>query len=296
MAAIVLVVPASRNTSNHWEPTPLTDALSDSNERRSLLRSRRFRGIEQTVWDHLLPYLFFVILMIAIAVTECLASLYELPRQPWWYAGLAVAAIAVAAYKFWQLREQIRLARRGRDGERAVAQLLDKLRAKAAAEVFHDVPGDGFKVDHVVLCRKGFFAIETKTYSTPTERDPKVELTRDGVLVDGRRPRKDPILQAQTGAQWVAQLLEQSTGRAFAVRGVVLFPGWYVENMDTAWRCDLRQPLVLAPRTLPGFIEREPLRHSDSDVKLAAHHLSRYVRIVVPSGPDIQPTSRPSSR
>jgi hypothetical protein len=280
-----------------------TDALSDSKERRSPLRSRPFRvpsrssqqDIDQTVWEDLLPYVFFVVVMIAIAVTEWLAGLYHLPRQPWWYAGLAVAAIAVAAYKFRQLRAQVERAKRGRDREREVGELLDKLRSSAAAEVFHDIPGDEFKIDHVVLCRKGFFAIETKTYDPPAERDPTVELTGDGVLVDGRRPHHDPLRQARASADWMERLLEESIGRTFAVRGVVLFPGWYVSSMDTVWRCDLKRPWVLGPKALSAQIAREPLRYSASDVKLAAHHLGRYVRIVVPSDAGTQLARRPSS-
>jgi TIR domain len=58
-----------------------------------------------------------------------------------------------------------------------------------------------------------------------------------------------------------------------AVRGVVVFPGWFVEQRSE------RGPVwVLGPKMLPGFIEQEPVSVSPADVALAAFHLSRYVR------------------
>jgi hypothetical protein len=68
-------------------------------------------------------------------------------------------------------------------------------------------------------------------------------------------------------------LLEKSTGERFVVRGVVVFPGWFVEQRSPrglVW--------VLEPKSLPAFIEKEPVTVAAVDVALAAFHLSRYVR------------------
>lgn len=35
---------------------------------------------------------------------------------------------------------------------------------------------------------------------------------------------------------------------------------------------------MLEPKALPAFIETEPVRLAEADVKLAAFHLSRYIR------------------
>ena len=268
------------------------DATLDTKRRRSPLKDwprlvpgQSLKEGLVALWDDVAPYVLFAPVMVAMAVMEWLASIRHLPRQPWLYSALAVVAVGAAAFRIWQVRARMLRLMLGRDGERVVGQLLEKLRTSNGAEVFHDVPGDGFKVDHVVLCRKGFFAIDTRTHSRPEGRDATITLTTQGLLIDGESPDADPIRQAQVNAGWLSHFLEESTGQPFAVRGVVLFPGWYVERMTTVWRCDLRQPWVLEPKALADLIAREPIRFSDGDVKLAAHHLGRYVRIVVPAQP-----------
>ena len=138
--------------------------------------------------------------------------------------------------------------------------------------MFHDIPGQGFNLDHVVISPHGVYAIETKTLSKPW---PKAAITVEGdsLRVAGHLPDRDPIQQVTCAARWLECLLEQSTGKRFVVRGVVVFPGWYVEQRSE------RGPVwVLEPKMLPGFIEKEPISVSPEDVALAAFHLSRYVR------------------
>lgn len=57
------------------------------------------------------------------------------------------------------------------------------------------------------------------------------------------------------------------------MRGVVVFPGWFIEQSSA------RGPVwVLEPKMLPGFIEQEPTSVAPADVALTSFHLSRYVR------------------
>jgi len=127
----------------------------------------------------------------------------------------------------------------------------------------------------VVLTRRGVFAIETKTIS----KRPDSRVTfRDGVLlVDGRSLDRDPLKQARAAADWIQGTLKASTGITFPVRGVVLFPGWFVEPMS---KTNGTNTWVLNPKALAAFIDKEPMRLSDPDLHLAAYHLARYVRSV----------------
>ncbi len=235
-------------------------------------------AIDNLLWDKTGPYIAIAVMTLVLAVEEWIAVLRHLPRQPWLYSGLAVLACLYAAARIWDVRAQVQQLRLGRDGERAVGQYLERLRTDGA-DVFHDVPGEGFNIDHVVLSEHGFYAVETKTWSKPTRGDARVVLTEEGLVVNGFRPDRDPLVQAQAGARWLSQLLEETTGKQFPVRGVVLFPGWFVEPMSSAWRMSSEKPWVLEPKALPGFIGNEPQRIEESDRKLAAYHLSRYVRI-----------------
>lgn len=70
------------------------------------------------------------------------------------------------------------------------------------------------------------------------------------------------------------QLLCDSTGKSFAVRPVVVSPGWCVDAVPGS----RREIWVLEPKALPSFLENAPNVLSPEDVSLATFHLSRYIR------------------
>jgi Nuclease-related domain len=208
-----------------------------------------------------------------VAGVEWLGAWRDLPRQPWWFTIAALAGTCWLAWRVNRVRAHVQRLRQGRDGERAVGQFLEGLR-EAGARIFHDVPGDGFNLDHVVISRHGIYVIETKTITKPGP-DARVHFDGEQVTVAGHRPDRDPVRQASSEASWLSGLLEQSTGRKFPVRGVVAYPGWWVERTN---REQPSQVLVLEPKALPAFIEAAPIAISPEDVAMAAYHLSRYVR------------------
>ena len=166
--------------------------------------------------------------------------------QPWLFTSLAVAASLYAGRKGIRLRARFCRLKLGRDGERIVAEELDKLRANGA-HVFHDVPANGFNIDHVVLCDCGIYAIETKTWSKPQSRDARIRFTDTGIVVDGHRPDRDPVTQVQAEAKWLVRLLKEWTDKVFPVRGAVLIPGWFIEPMSPAWHRSPELPWALPP-------------------------------------------------
>jgi hypothetical protein len=206
-----------------------------------------------------------------VAYFEWYGYLTHAPRRPLLFTALALAAVVLAGWRISIIHTRVRRLRLGRDGERTVGQQLEHLR-ELGGQVFHDVPGDGFNLDHVVISPRGIYAIETKTLSKPW---PSATILVDGdtLSVAGRVPDRNPIEQVTGAARWLERMLKESTGTRFTVRGVVVFPGWFV-----AQRGSRGQVWVLEPKALPAFIEREPANIAASDVSLAASHLSRYVR------------------
>jgi hypothetical protein len=233
-------------------------------------------AIDRSLWDGFAPYLAFAIAFTLIAILEWLAVVTHAPRLPWLHTMLAAIAVLVAACRFFLVRESVRRLQLGRDGERMVGQYLERLRVDGA-DVFHDVPGQDFNLDHVILSTRGFYAIETKTWRKPPG-DARISFTEHGILAAGRPPHRDPIAQTEAAAKWLAQLLEESTGKRFPVKGVVLFPGWFVEPMSKPWRASRHKPWVLEPKALPKFLEMQAAHVAASDLKLAAYHLSQHVR------------------
>ncbi|MGA2318274.1 MAG: nuclease-related domain-containing protein [Thermodesulfobacteriota bacterium] len=222
--------------------------------------------------EKLLSYLLFALVFFLLASFGWIQALNQSRLNPWFMSIVAAPVIAYCAFRIWQTMKEVKRLKLGRDGERAVAEQLDVLKRQGAI-VFHDLIGDGFNLDHVVLSGQGVFVVETKTRSKPAKGSPTVTFDGKTLLVNGLEPERNPVTQAQANARWLAQMLRASTGKEFPIRPVVLFPGWFVEPSpkgSTVW--------VLHPQALPSFIEHEPDRISESDLHLAAFHLARYIR------------------
>jgi hypothetical protein len=229
--------------------------------------------IDAVLNDKLLVYVLLPLMAWLLTGLEWTLKVRNAPRSPGTFAVLAAVLTVFGAIRIWQLRGRLRTLKLGRDGERVVGQFLEGLREEGA-RVFHDVPGDGFNLDHVVISERGAFLIETKTWSK-RGADPRIRVKSGRLYKDGYLIEPNPITQAIAEAGWLKQLLTESTGKPIPVWPVVVFPGWLIEPMDSetkalAW--------VLEPKALPAWIEQEPVRLSPEDVRLAAFHLSRYVR------------------
>jgi Nuclease-related domain len=185
--------------------------------------------------DRAMESLWFAGGFFLIAGMEWFGYLTHSPRRPLLFTVVSLIAIAFAAWRIWVIRGKVKQLKLGRDGERCVGQFLERLR-DGGGQVFHDIPGRGFNLDHVVISPHGLYVIETKTVSKPS---PKATITVEGdsLRVAGRLPDRNPIEQVRAGAGWLERLLENSTGKRFAVRGVVVYPGWFVENVRRVVRC-----------------------------------------------------------
>ncbi len=226
------------------------------------------------IWeDRLQDPIFCASTALVLAFVEWLRYWLNLPYTPWIYSAIAVGCIGYAVHRVRKFVPELRRLKLAREGEQVVGQYLESLREKGYM-VYHDVVGEIGNVDHVVIGPGGVFTIETKTYSKAPGPEVRVRFDGERILVDGYEPDRNPVAQAQAQVAWIRKLLRESTGRDFPIRPVVLFPGWYVEQAPGS----LRQMWVLEPKALPAFLEREPQLLKTEDVKLAAYHLSRYIR------------------
>jgi hypothetical protein len=114
--------------------------------------------------------------------------------------------------------------------------------------------------------------VETKTRSKPMSKA-RVVVEGDSLTVAGYPPDRNPIEQVTAAARWLERRLLISTDKRFLVRGVVVFPGWFVEQKGP--RGDV---WVLEPKALPAFIGHAPIMLSTAEVALAADHLTLYIR------------------
>ncbi len=250
-------------------------------EKRSPLKDKPLRNpgqsldeqIHDLISDYIVGPMVFALFLVLVAVLEWLKYLGSIPPKPLLYSVPAALAIGYALFRFFPVRRKFKALQLGRDGEKAVGQFLDSLREQGY-RVFHDVLGERFNIDHVLIGPAGVFTIETKTHSKPASREAYVVFDGEAISVDGYTPDRDPIVQAKAEASWVRELLSESTGRKFEVRPVIVYPGWFIKysgpKTNTMW--------VLEPKGLPTFLQHEPVRLKPEDIQLASFHLSRFVR------------------
>lgn len=233
------------------------------------LEEQRRALIEDKVFEPMLVAL----LLAVLAVLEWYRYLAEMPPSPGLFSAVALIAVAYAGWRFQKIRPQARALRQGIEGEKAVGQFLEGLRAKGY-RVFHDILGQSFNVDHVLIGPAGIFTIETKTWSKPARGEAKIMFDGETILAGSFEPDRGPVIQARAQAGWMKEFLAESTARKFEVRSVILFPGWYVEQTPGS----SRQVWVLNPKALDAFLSNEPERLTADDIKLASFHLSRFIR------------------
>jgi hypothetical protein len=135
-----------------------------------------------------------------------------------------------------------RIANAGLEAELYTAQELNRLMALGCT-VLHDIPADGFNIDHVVIGPHAVYAIETKSVRKPRANDAKDHFK---VSYDGKTLRfpgfsgSRPLKQAKRQADWLAGYLRQTTARPIPVTPALALPGWWIEPLGASASADVR--------------------------------------------------------
>ena len=130
--------------------------------------------------------------------------------------GLALLVVTII-YSCWSLLKGLRHAERffkGARGEERVSGILMHL--PDTYHVFNDFVAGSKHVDHVVAGPAGVFAVETKYWRG------NVTVEDGRILLDGRLPDRDPLVQAKKEAQLVKTALA-AAGWNGAVTPVLAF-------------------------------------------------------------------------
>lgn len=154
-------------------------------------------------------------------------------------------AVVLFAYGLQRFIHHARLRRQAREGlaaERMTAQELNRL-VGDGCQVLHDVPGEEFNLDHVVVGPRGVVMIETKSFKKPPKGEGdhhyKVQYDGKGLLFPGWATT-EPITQARNQAQWLARYLRTAIGRDVLVIPAVALPGWWIDRVKGSAQSDVR--------------------------------------------------------
>lgn len=230
--------------------------------------------LDKLITDDFVRYYFLGIGFILWAGYEWLRFYLKSPPNPLLPTLLAMLVAPYCAYNILKIYKETRLIKQGREGERAVGQYLESLRADGCV-VFHDIIAENFNLDHVVVSKKGIYAIETKTYSKPEKGEAKILFDGEKLLIQGSGSYNQPVIQVNSASTWLKNTLKASTGKTFTVKPVILFPGWFVESTGQGKKSNT---WVLNPKALPSYMINQPEIISQVDAQMAVFHLCRYVR------------------
>jgi Nuclease-related domain len=205
---------------------------------------QRRRQVEYAAWARTRPLRIAATVLAGVGGL-LVAAVTGLPLP----AALAVTLVTTGA-TWWRLRFQpspeAQAWRRGADGERYLARLLDPL-AKQGWGVEHDLPVRGAKanLNHVVIGPPGIFAIDVRHYRG------RLRLSHDGLLWHGRTF----LLPTLSATRSKADRLQDRIGAPdIAVVPIVavlggMVPGGLVTSMGVT---------VVSARRLPSLLRSLP--------------------------------------
>ena len=189
-------------------------------------------------------------------------------------AGTAIF-FGLRLFRLVRTRANYRL---GFEGERFVGEELSRLMA-LGFEVYHDVPFDGFNMDHVLVGSRGVFVVETKTRRKPLNEIRKKEFR---VYFEGKFLQwpwgadSHGIDQAKNNARTLAAWLGSATGESVWATPILTLPGWLVERKAP---CDGLH--VLNPKEIYQVCASQPEKFTEPQIRRICHQLDQKCRIAV---------------
>lgn len=172
-------------------------------------------------------------------------AVWSLPKVMWssvsFTAGDALLIVAFVVMVGFAIRHVVKhgvLRRRAKEGLKAelfAAQELNRLLASGCA-VLHDIPADGFNVDHVVIGPRAVYAIETKSVRKPSQAEGATHKVRyDGTALHFPHfVSAKPIQQARRQAEWLRTYLQTTLKMPVPVVAAVALPGWWIDSEKSA--------------------------------------------------------------
>ena len=179
--------------------------------------------------------------------------------------------------KVKELRKSLKSYRKGLEGERFVGETLNRLNSESTF-VFHDIPGNHFNVDHIIVSTRGIFAIETKHFNREKGKD----FFYDGsmiyrVMKNGKKfPCPELLPQIDGEARFIQQEIERRAEIKLPVIKVGILIGAYItcsENFKDYW--------LLNDVAFVKIFNQQREMFDDSVAKLVASHIREMVKIDV---------------
>jgi hypothetical protein len=271
VAFVVVVIFRKRKKQREYSRAPFKEL-----QRRPAGETIRIKleALDDKITDETLWLLLFPMLMI-------LGLFAQHPKDfitPVLFFMFSAGSSAFFGFKLFKLLRSRANYRLGFEGERFVGEELSRL-IVLGFEIYHDVPFDGFNIDHVLVGPRGVFVVETKTRRKPVDEDGRMEFR---VQFDGKFLQwpwgadSYGIEQAKNNAKTLATWLNSAAGENVWATPILTLPGWLVERKAPSDGIH-----VLNPKEIYQVCSSYPEKLTEPQIRRICHQLDQKCRIAV---------------
>jgi len=189
------------------------------------------------------------------------------------FSVFTVLLFIYSVRKSLKLFRHMRNCYKGMEGERLVGEMLNKLSCDSV-RVIHDVCGDCFNVDHLIISTRGIFTIETKHYD---RKKGYKFLYQDGKLLFNGRVCKTLLNQMDGEANFISEKLESLCGRNYPIQKVAVIIGAYIDNPAK----DFSKYWILNESSFPKFFTNAKEIISIDEVRSIANQVTEWLKVSV---------------
>ena len=176
--------------------------------------------IDRLTDEQQLPILLIMFAFWIVCAVEWTQRLFGAIPDPRFWTLLSLIVTIYSGFQVFRLRSRVRLSQ-GASGEREVARILQQIRYKGFV-AFHNLPGIGRNIDHVVVGPSGIYAIETKSRGGSGTIDYR---GNEELVFAGRIKDALPLRHARGSASTVQSQLNHDLEDSYAVQPLVVFLG-----------------------------------------------------------------------
>ena len=218
------------------------------------------------------PAIVYLLILVSLCLYSWILYVFNWENNPYYVTAYTGIAFLWLYYLMKGSVKKIKQLDQGRRGEWAVADYLSNNVTDETCRFYNDLVFDeGFNIDHVIISTRGIFVLETKTYDKPASHA-EIHVRDDGIHFPNFTGRAE-LDQAQRNADFFKRWLKNSFGKDIAVKGVLLFPGWFVKDHRAQ-----KKPWVLSPKAFLTWYRNQDQCLSVDDYNLVKQAVMGFVK------------------
>lgn len=248
--------------------------VQGANEYEDLLEVHEDKGqdrlIRQNLNQQFKPYFITTGFLFSLLLLEIFRWLADAPPLPIVVLGLFLVSLGFSFYQLRDVKERVNFLRLGKNGEPAVAKVLQQHHLENANTLHCDVTINNNFVDFILVDHAGITLINVLDLQVPMNSEAVISYNKEQVFLNGYRPEENPIEELKAINKMLGSKLYAAIGKSINIESIIVFPEWFVEEPKQSY--DIK---VINPRQLDGILQKRKALLSDNDASLLKHHSAK---------------------